>query len=76
MAQTGQQFLVVQGAGPGAHGLTVAIEHADDGISHVANRAQVGIDGRPVNLSSGRDVDAGIVGRIARPPLRLWHLQR
>ncbi len=75
VTQAFHQFLVGQGAGPGADGLAIAVEHADDRIGEIADFFRVDVDWRHCHRTGLRDHDLRKVGRVARTHLRLRYME-
>jgi hypothetical protein len=75
VAQALQQRLVVEQAGPRAHRLAVAIEHADDRIGEVTDLLGRDIDLRSPHLAGQRDLHVAEIGRAAGTHRRRRHVE-
>ena len=75
VAQAGQQRLIAQETGPGADRLTVAVEHADDGIGEIADGFGICVDRWARNRAGPRDLHAGEVWGAAGADRRFRHME-
>jgi hypothetical protein len=75
VAQAADQIVLVERRRPGADGLPVGIEHADDRIGEVADLVGCDINRRAPDRAGFRDHDIGEIGLAARTARRFRHME-